>query len=404
MLEKLLKDVVEERNRISGDTGLPKIAVKVACDLNEEELGDVAGAVRGSGVEGVIVSNTTIRREGLGLTSGMSPIDSSSLSLICCDKFADKIANQSEVGGLSGRPLFPLSLIALQTLRPLLPSSIPIIGCGGISSGEDALKMARAGASMVQLYTSFGYRGVGTPRLIKDEITNSLSLSSSGSASGASSTSTWKSQIGIEAGKYVGDEDRLRKTRDQLMQEAKGLGELLKDLATKKDEGKGDRDEETSSLIRMAEEALGKFRPAQPRDNLIGSPSTSTSTSDERAERDHKRKERETARGMVEDTLSPHVVEAAAGPHTPRSRPSSQSQSHRQLEQGSEGTEADTVTVTSGMVGSVPKILEDVLPPQAADLAPIVVEENRAPVQAPNPNDEQDEWTRGVKSGQRRLV
>lgn len=71
VLENLLKDVVKERNRISGGTGLPKIAVKVACDLNEEELGDVAGAVRGSGVEGVIVSNTTVRREGLGLTSGM---------------------------------------------------------------------------------------------------------------------------------------------------------------------------------------------------------------------------------------------------------------------------------------------------------------------------------------------
>jgi dihydroorotate dehydrogenase len=72
MLEKLLKDVVQERNRIAGNGGLPKIAVKVACDLNEEELGDVAGAVRSSGVEGVIVSNTTIRREGLGLQSGMS--------------------------------------------------------------------------------------------------------------------------------------------------------------------------------------------------------------------------------------------------------------------------------------------------------------------------------------------
>jgi dihydroorotate dehydrogenase len=67
MLAKLLKDVVEERNRIAVG-GLPKIAVKVACDLNEEELGDVAGAVRSS-VEGVIVSKTTIRRDGLGLKS-----------------------------------------------------------------------------------------------------------------------------------------------------------------------------------------------------------------------------------------------------------------------------------------------------------------------------------------------
>jgi len=72
VLEKLLKEVVVERDRIAGGTGLPKIAVKVACDLNEEELGDVASAVRGSAVEGVIVSNTTVRREGLDLKSGES--------------------------------------------------------------------------------------------------------------------------------------------------------------------------------------------------------------------------------------------------------------------------------------------------------------------------------------------
>lgn len=68
VLEKLLKEVVAERDKIEKD-GLPKIAVKVACDLSEEELGDVAVAVRRSGVEGVIVSNTTVRREGLGLKS-----------------------------------------------------------------------------------------------------------------------------------------------------------------------------------------------------------------------------------------------------------------------------------------------------------------------------------------------
>jgi dihydroorotate dehydrogenase len=69
ILQRLLKEVVEERDRIKDERGLPKIAVKVACDLNEEELGDVAWAVRSSGVEGVIVSNTTIRRAGLGLKS-----------------------------------------------------------------------------------------------------------------------------------------------------------------------------------------------------------------------------------------------------------------------------------------------------------------------------------------------
>lgn len=69
ILEKLLAEVVEERNKIEVD-GLPKIAVKVTCDLTEEELGDVASAVRRSGVEGVIVSNTTVKRDGLGLQSG----------------------------------------------------------------------------------------------------------------------------------------------------------------------------------------------------------------------------------------------------------------------------------------------------------------------------------------------
>lgn len=70
ILSRLLTEVVEERNKIKSAEGLPKIAVKVACDLNEEELGDVAAAVRKSGVDGVIVSNTTIRRKGLGLVSG----------------------------------------------------------------------------------------------------------------------------------------------------------------------------------------------------------------------------------------------------------------------------------------------------------------------------------------------
>jgi dihydroorotate dehydrogenase len=246
ILEKLLKDVVEERNRIAVD-GLPKIAVKVACDLNEEELGDVAGAVRSSGVEGVIVSNTTIRRQGLGLKSCKLVPLFLDLELIS--------ANQSQVGGLSGRPLFPLSLIALKTLRPLLPPSIPIIGCGGISTGQDALEMAKAGASMIQLYTSFGYRGVGTPRLIKDEITAQLSTTKS----------SWRNSVGTDYkdGKMGWtDEDRFKKTNEALKKEAEGLGELLKNLSDKED---------TASLVRKAEEALRKFKAPQPRDNLLGS-------------------------------------------------------------------------------------------------------------------------------------
>ena len=64
-------------------------------------------------------------------------------------------ANKGETGGLSGKPLKLLTLRALKTLRAYLPASTPIIGCGGISSGADALEYGRAGASFVQLYTEF---------------------------------------------------------------------------------------------------------------------------------------------------------------------------------------------------------------------------------------------------------
>jgi dihydroorotate dehydrogenase len=68
----------------------------------------------------------------------------------------------------------PYSLRALRTLRSYLPASIPLIGCGGVSSGADALEYARAGASLVQIYTSFGYDGAGACRRIKDQLVDEL--------------------------------------------------------------------------------------------------------------------------------------------------------------------------------------------------------------------------------------
>ena len=84
------------------------------------------------------------------------------------------LANKQEIGGLSGPPVKTHSLKALKTLRQHLPASIPLIGCGGISTGADALEFAKAGASLVQIYTSFGYDGVGTCRRIKDELVEEL--------------------------------------------------------------------------------------------------------------------------------------------------------------------------------------------------------------------------------------
>lgn len=84
------------------------------------------------------------------------------------------LAAKNETGGLSGPPLKPYSLAALRTLRSLLPAEVPIFGCGGISTGLDALEYARAGATAVQVYTSFSYDGVGTCRRIKDELVQEL--------------------------------------------------------------------------------------------------------------------------------------------------------------------------------------------------------------------------------------
>lgn len=95
--------------------------------------------------------------------------------LYCLIKSLTRLpANKTETGGLSGKPIKNYSLAALRILRSQLPASIPLIGCGGISTGADALEYAKAGASLVQVYTAFGYDGVGTCRRIKDELVEEL--------------------------------------------------------------------------------------------------------------------------------------------------------------------------------------------------------------------------------------
>ncbi|KAN0088845.1 Dihydroorotate dehydrogenase domain containing protein [Tylopilus felleus] len=154
LLEKLLTDVSKARDELEPSpmtSRRPRLVLKIAPDLQESQIIEIANVIRNSAIDGVIVSNTTITRPS-SLTD----------------------PNRSEVGGLSGKPLKPYSLQVLRTLRAHLPSSVPIIGCGGISSGADALEFARAGASLVQVYTGFGYDGVGTCRRIKDELTSLL--------------------------------------------------------------------------------------------------------------------------------------------------------------------------------------------------------------------------------------
>ena len=243
MLEELLTGIGSARDALSEPAAFipssstsnpakshkPKIVLKIAPDLSDSQLRDIAEAVRSAGegvVDGVIVSNTTIQRPK-GLTDcKTSPLSSLRAQLTSC------IAHASEQGGLSGPPLLPLSLHALRTLRSLLPQSIPLIGCGGISSGADALEFARAGASAVQLYTSFGYGGVGVPGRIKQEIVRLL----------AQEGKTWMQVVDESASRLTLKENPKKGeniVRGKLAFEEGGVKELVRqaeDISKKLDE------------------------------------------------------------------------------------------------------------------------------------------------------------------------
>ena len=122
------------------------ILLKIAPDLDSHALDEIADVVRTSGIEGVIVSNTTIARPPL------------------------KSSHAQETGGLSGRPLFAPSTEVLRGMRQRLGKSVTLVGVGGIASGADAYAKIRAGASLVQLYTALVYQGPSLVARIKQEL------------------------------------------------------------------------------------------------------------------------------------------------------------------------------------------------------------------------------------------
>jgi dihydroorotate dehydrogenase len=121
------------------------VFLKIAPDLQEKEMDDIATVVNGSELAGLVVSNTTLGRENL---------------------LDQKTAG--EAGGLSGKPLFQKSTITLAKMRQRIKPEIALIGVGGIFSTEDVVDKLEAGASLVQLYTGMVYGGPSLPsRLLK---------------------------------------------------------------------------------------------------------------------------------------------------------------------------------------------------------------------------------------------
>ena len=123
------------------------ILIKIAPDIDDEQARDIALSCLALGIDGIIIGNSTIDR----------PLTLQSL-------------HQSEVGGLSGKPLFVKSTLMLKKMYSLTNGQIPLVGVGGISNGIDCYEKIKSGASLVQLYTSLIYQGPSLIFKIKKEL------------------------------------------------------------------------------------------------------------------------------------------------------------------------------------------------------------------------------------------
>lgn len=117
--------------------GAKPLLVKIAPDLSDEEIDDVAAVALDTRIDGIIAGNTTLSRDGL------------------------RGAAREETGGMSGKPLLERSTRVLARMYAATDGKLPLIGCGGVHDGASAYAKIRAGASLVQLYTALVYGGVG---------------------------------------------------------------------------------------------------------------------------------------------------------------------------------------------------------------------------------------------------
>lgn len=152
-LETLLERLKATRARAAADAGvaLPCMLIKSAPDLNEQEKLDIAQVAVAAGIDGMIVSNTTVARPD---------------SL--------RSVHRSQRGGLSGRPLFDMSTRLLGEMYRLTEGRLPLIGVGGICTAVDAYEKIRQGASAVQLYSALVFQGPGLVHRMKRELAGLL--------------------------------------------------------------------------------------------------------------------------------------------------------------------------------------------------------------------------------------
>lgn len=144
-LDQLLGGLKESQQKMQARTGkrVP-LAVKIAPDLEPQDVDTIAAQLVKNGMDGVIATNTTLSRAGV-----------------------EQLRHGNEQGGLSGAPVRQKSTDVLRQLAQALDGKLPIIGVGGITRGEHAAEKIQAGAQLVQVYTGFIYRG---PALIQESV------------------------------------------------------------------------------------------------------------------------------------------------------------------------------------------------------------------------------------------
>mmetsp|Transcript_4880 Transcript_4880/g.15961 ORF Transcript_4880/g.15961 Transcript_4880/m.15961 type:complete len:162 (+) Transcript_4880:62-547(+) len=143
--------------------GPPALLVKIAPDLSPADLKDIAAVALKHGVDGLIVSNTTVDR----------PAEVAGLG------------HAEEGGGLSGEPLMGPSTKVLAEMYRLTKGQVVLIGAGGVSSGRDAFEKILAGATLVQLYTAMTYQGPEVVPRVKEELAACLEAAGFASVSEA---------------------------------------------------------------------------------------------------------------------------------------------------------------------------------------------------------------------------
>ena len=151
-LDELLAKLIDARERVRQNAGDTPVLLKIAPDLTLAELDDVVHIARSRRADGMIVGNTTLARPST---------------------LRDQ-SRAKEQGGLSGRPLFRLSTRMVAETYVRAEGAFPLVGVGGIDSGGAALTKIGAGATLIQLYSSLVYKGLGLIDDIKSYLTSTL--------------------------------------------------------------------------------------------------------------------------------------------------------------------------------------------------------------------------------------